>query len=157
MTWPWSLHASLMVFNRRWIESFQIPIVQNKSYCTILQECPLTRQIYNFFFFLIENVSCSGPFFVKVGWAASCGIGPEYSGYESWDRSNCNSTWSGLCTNYASPVRSTLMAGKTVSNELRQADMIIIIKSNILRSLLRWTGKPYLRKRIITVLATIIL
>jgi len=43
--------------------------------------------------------SVGGPFLVKVGWATSCGIGPECSGYRSWDRSNYNSTWSGLCTN----------------------------------------------------------
>ena len=80
---------------------------------------------------------CSGPFLVKVGWTVSCGIGPECSGHESWDQSNYNSTWSGLCTNYASFAKNTLTAGKTVSNELRQTDMIIIIKSNALRSLLR--------------------
>jgi len=33
---------------------------------------------------------CSGPFLVKVGWAVSCGIGPECSEYGSWNRSNCN-------------------------------------------------------------------
>ena len=36
-----------------------------------------------------------------LGWAASCRIRPKCSRLGSWDRSNCNSPWSGLCTNYA--------------------------------------------------------
>ena len=32
----------------------------------------------------------------------------------------------GLCANYISSARSTLMAGKTISDELSQADMVII-------------------------------
>ena len=41
-----------------------------------------------------------------------------------------------------------LTAGETVSNKLRQADMIIIIIiSNILRSLLRRIDKPFLKTK----------
>jgi len=46
---------------------------------------------YYFTIYLKAKVDgCGGPFLVKVGWAVSCSIGPEYSEYGSWDRSNCN-------------------------------------------------------------------
>ena len=64
--------------------------------------------------------------FVILGWAASCRTGPKYSRLGSWNRSNYNSLWSGLCTNYVSFAKNMFMAGKANSDELWQADMIII-------------------------------
>ena len=68
--------------------------------------------------------------FVMLSWAVSCRIGPKYSRLGSWDRSNCNSLWSSLCTNYASFARNLVhkpMADKATSDESWQANMIIII------------------------------
>ena len=56
--------------------------------------------------------------FVMLGWAASCRTGPKYSGLGSWNRSNYNSLWFGLCTNYASFSKNMFMAGKATSDEL---------------------------------------
>ena len=67
-------------------------------------------------------------------WAGlpSAVMGPNVSEEGSWGRSNCNSTWAGLCTNYALSARSRLTASRTVSDELRQADIITIAKQSIL-------------------------
>ena len=65
-----------------------------------------------------------------VRWA---GLPPAVMGSNvsrSWGRSNYNSTWAGLCTNYALSAKSRLTASKTVLDELRQADIIIIAKQS---------------------------
>ena len=56
--------------------------------------------------------------FVMLGWAASRRTESKYSGLESWDWSNCNSLWSGLCTNYVSFAKNMPMASRATSDEL---------------------------------------
>ena len=65
--------------------------------------------------------------FVMLGQAASCHTGPKCSGLGSWDRSNCNTPWSSLCTNYAQFARAfnhMPMIGEAAMGKLWQADVI---------------------------------
>ena len=64
-----------------------------------------------------------------LGWAASCRIRPKCSGLGSWDRSNCNPPWSGLCTNYAQFAKTfdrMPMISEVAVGKLRQVDVIKI-------------------------------
>ena len=56
--------------------------------------------------------------FVMLGWATFRRTGSKYPGLGSWDWSNYNSLWFGLCTNYASFAKNMPMASRATSDEL---------------------------------------
>ena len=77
-----------------------------------------------------KNVTIVVGLFVMLGWATFAVLGPRILDLGSWDRSNCNLLWSGLCTNYALFAKNMPMAGRATLDELWQADMIRIIKES---------------------------
>ena len=65
----------------------------------------------------VANLNLVG-LFAMLGWAASCRSRPKYFELGSWDRSNYNSLWSSLYTNYASFTNNMPMASRATSDEL---------------------------------------
>ena len=79
-----------------------------------------------------------------LGWATTCGNGPEYFLSKGVGAGSIVTQLGPVCAQiYALFARSRLTASRTVSDELRQTDIIIITKTEYSDYLNKWLCNPY--------------